>query len=352
MLGVATLNRFRFPGDLSKGGAFTIIELLVAMAVLSVVVVLSTAAISGLSALTQRSTAKATAFQTARTAFGMLEGDLGRATLRSYWDYVDAGGRFLEPANASGFEPSRYARNAGLHFLVGTSGDGVMPGTPGTGQAVCFQLPLGRAAEPGDYRGLPTILNEVGYFVDYRRDASLPPPFPQNTGPYRYRLIRSVVPSEEVSIYATRPGANATDWVASLKLPTNEEILADNVVMLVVWPRKSPATDVEGDELTTDFTYDSRRDVDRDPQPESANQLPPTARIVMVVVSEDVAARFCVSASPPPEIHGIFDGLFQSATEAAFVEDLQTLAERFAAKNIRDYRIFQTTVPLRESRML
>lgn len=315
--------------------AFTILELLVAMAVLSLLLVLLLGAISQTSSVTRKGSEKISAFQAARAGFDLLTRNLSQATLNSYWDYDP-------PPPAT---PTRYLRKSELHFLVGNAGAGSLPGTAGTGQAVCFQLPAGKSSSASN-ANLENLLSACGYFIQYGPTDQLPAPFPAPASPtYRYQLMQAIEPSESLGVYAT---ANGTAWVAGLA--ANAVPIAENIVYLLVWPRKAPSEDAAGNALTGNFSYDSRANTLADPQPETAHQMPPVVQITIVALDETSAARVCTGATPPTAVADAFSGLFQDSSQDKFEENLVELETRLAGNGL-NYRVFTSTVPIRESKM-
>ncbi len=129
---------------------FTLIEILVAIAVLSVLMVLVFSVIEDTSRIWRRSTAKIEAFQDARNAFQLITRTLSQATLNVYYDYFDSGGSsmaaYQRASNSSALEsftPDRYGRQSELSFQIGPNGDFAIPERfglwsgdllPGTGQ--------------------------------------------------------------------------------------------------------------------------------------------------------------------------------------------------------------------------
>jgi uncharacterized protein (TIGR02599 family) len=316
-----------------RAGGFTILELLVATAVMSLVLVLLLTVIGQAGSVTRGATEKISAFQGARSAFQRMEETLGQATLAGYWDYDN-------PVN-----PSRYLRKSDLHFVVGGAGTGVFPGTAGTGQAVFFQFPGGRTGR-GHLEGLVDMLNACGYFIVYGDDG-WPAPFPSGGGTYRYRLMQSQQSAEELGVLDRSGGDLA--WISGLAAEAAP--IADNVIYLMVWPRRSPVEDVEGGDLTGDFSYDTRTGAFDDPQPETGHQLPPVVQLTIVALDEASAARVCTTSSPPAVVSGAFAGLFENASQTQFELDLATLESRLAGANL-GFRVFTTLVPIRESKML
>ncbi len=315
-------------------GGLTIVELLVAMAVLSLMLVILVSLLSSTSSLTQRSTGKISAFQSARRAFSTISHVVGQATLNSYWDYDN-------PAS-----PKRYLRKSQLHFKGGPAGEGAMPGTPGTGQAVVFQAPTGWTENAATYGGLENLLNACGFYIQYGPDDTLPAPFPAPPSPkYRYHLMQAMQPTEGLGVYATTTG---DAWIGGIT--ASAAPVSDNIILLVAWPRLSTRDDARGDKLTKDYSYDSRANADNSPQPDTAHQPPPTMQFLMVAIDEASAARYCTGASPPAKISEIADGLFTKSDEDSYARDLETLRERLDASRI-NHRIFTSSVPIRESKM-
>jgi uncharacterized protein (TIGR02599 family) len=206
-----------------------------------------------------------------------------------------------------------------------------------------FQAPSGLTNDLGAYGGLETLQNAMGYYVEYRVQSALPAPFPAAAPVYRYRLMQAIQPTEDLSVYATTTGEAWIGGVTDLASP-----IADNVICLIVWPRRSPEDDSAGLDLSSDFTYDSRRDALMNPQPVTANQLPPALQLTFVAIDETSAARFCVDSSPPAVISDALNQLFQNAAD--YAKDLADLETRLAASNI-NFRTFTVTVPIRESKM-
>jgi uncharacterized protein (TIGR02599 family) len=323
--------------------AFTLLEVMVACSILALLVVLLLSIVGQASSATRRASDSVTAFQGARAAFDLMTSHFAQATLGTYWDYQDASGAFRSSANRSSFRPATYGRQSELHFLIQNAG-GPFPGTPGTGQCVAFQLPSGVAASAQN-EGLSNLLNACGYYIEYGNQESLPAPFPSSTPKYRYRLLQALEPSEDLSVYKSSSG---NSWVTALS--QHAVPIADNVVYLGIWPRKTLKEDASGDALSQDFTYDSRRNAESTPQPETANRLPPLVQVMIVCIDEASAARICTSATPPSAISGAFSGLFTASRQSEFDEDLALLESRLTEAGITS-RIFTTLIPLRESKM-
>ena len=313
------------------GRAFTLVEVLVASAVLILLLMVLFSTVSQTSSITRRATEKISSFQGARFAFESITRTLGQATLNSYWDYDNPN------------SPMRYLRKSELHFLVGQAGTAPFPGTAGTGEAVFFQAPAGVCDDSALHGGLESLLNACGYYVQYGSEP-VPDVFQGVVAPkYRYRLMQAVQPTESLSVYGASTGSG---WVSSAgAIP-----LADNIIYLVVWPRKSRSEDDQGQALTTDFSYDSRSGATDSPQPETANQLPPLVQITFVAIDESSAAQLCTGSTPPSKISAASSGLFTCSNQIDFANDLGTFEGNLAAAGIK-YQVFTSLVPIRESKM-
>lgn len=311
---------------------FTLVEVLVASAILILMLTLILNIISQASAVTRHASEKISSFQNARLAFEMINRNLSQSTLNGYWDYDDPN------------TPSKYLRKSELHFVVGKAGVSPFPGTAGTGEAIFFQAPLGINGNASSYGGLDGLLNACGYYVEYGTD---PPPaiFQSATSPYRYRLMQVIQPTENLAVYNSTTG---NSWVSTLA--PNALPVADNIVYLAIWPRKPITEDALGSSLTTDFTYDSRLNATLTNQPETANQLPPLVQVTMVAIDESSAAQFCKDSNPPSQISSAMQSVSGISTQTAFDSDLAALTAKLAASRI-NYQVFTAVVPLRESKM-
>jgi uncharacterized protein (TIGR02599 family) len=158
--------------------------------------------------------------------------------------------------------------------------------------------------------------------------------------------MQAIEPTEEFDVYDSTSGR---DWIDGVVGSANP--LADNIIGMIVWPRKSPGEDPSGSALTLDYSYDSRANDTSSPQPETAAQLPPIVALTLVAIDEPSAARLCTGPSAPTEIATIMDGLFQVSSQTGYDDDLRKLEARLVAANLT-YRIFTAMIPIRESKML
>ena len=313
---------------------FTILEVMVASAVFIMLLGLLLNTISQTSSVTRRATEKVSAFQGARSAFELITSKLSQATMNSYWDYD------------SPTTPTKYIRKSELHFVVGPAGQDPLPGTSGTGQAFFFQAPGGATADK-TYNGMDNLLNAFGYYIEYKEESGLP--FQTSASKTsRYRLMQQVSNTESLGVYT----GNATSdpdgnrWISG----NNSAVVAENIVFMAIWPRKATSEDSTGSALTDSYAYNSRLNSANNPQPDTANQLPPLVQVTMMAIDESSAVRFCTSPSAPTQISDAFNGLFTTSSFTQFHSDLDTLSQKLTANGV-NFRVFTTIVPMRESKM-
>ena len=287
--------------------AFTLVEMLVSMAVLSMIMLLLFGTISNSATLWTRTTGKVQAFQAARAAFESMTRNLSQATLENYYGYANSSGNPVPLINPS-FHPSgvtldrtmipeKYLRQSELHFVCGpaapTTAGGIFSATMGnfpalltSGSAVFFQAPLGNSGN-STYQLSPSMLNVCGYYVQFVRNddasggtgaipdfaSSLPSGAPMTT--YRYRLMEVVQPAEENAVYQSTALVDANgmpttsydlNWVNKLDLisRTNRHVLADNIILLLFLPKLAPEDEKlyggtgDGSLIAPVYAYDSR----------------------------------------------------------------------------------------------
>lgn len=307
---------------------FTLLELLVALAVLALLFTLLGSIMMQSTSVWRSATNKIEAFQGARSAFDSVTRQLSQATLNTYWDYDDPN------------QPGSYRRKSELHFLAG-------PGLAGESHAVFFQAPGGKTSRHAAYGGMEGLLNAGGYFVSYGEDQI--PPLPGLARKRRYRLMQWTQDTTELSVYETPGGRSWIDPAESEALP-----IADNIIALIIWPKKPDQDAAAG---APSYAYDSRLNGTASPQPDTANQLPPVVQVTMVGIDEKSAARLETAGQMPAFVNAALAGLFEDPAKNA--EDLAALEQRLqnpAGLGFGDtgagleYRIFTSAVPMRESK--
>jgi uncharacterized protein (TIGR02599 family) len=326
----------------SRGG-FTLVELLVASAVLILLLGMLLSATDSASTTVRYASAKIEAFAGARSGFDVITQKLSEATLNTYWDYYDTTGSRRTQSNAGSFTPSTYGRASDLQFLVRNN---TVNGN--WGHELFFQTPdaFSNSAEYLSTRGL---LNTCGFFVRYGSNADFRPRALGTKVPlrYRYRLMATIEPTENFSIY-TNAATDNLQWATTLATGTNTKPLVDNVIALIVWPRLSLGEDSTGSKLTENFCYDSQKWSGSTVQPITFGQLPPTVQMTIVIIDEASASRLDNgSGDAPGVIEAALKDKFHNVLE--YQKNLNDLETALAANRI-NYQILTTSVIMRESK--
>lgn len=316
--------------------AFSLIEVLVATAVLAILLSLIMAILNSVSTTVRHTSSKVDAFSGARAALTILSQRLSQATLNTYWAYD-------KPPPQT---PTAYLRASDLQFAITKNAQ-----SSGSGQEIYFQTPQSFSSN-NDLRLTEGLLNAGSFFVRFGdNDAFRPGSLTEKK--YRYRLMQGLQPTELLTTFKDTPTTSgqptwAGDIANKASLTTYVTPIADNVIAAIFWPRLSPNDDASGTKaLTEDYTYDSKKDATQVPQPATANQLPPMVQVTLVVISEASAARLDKGASAPNEIQSALQGRFTDPSR--YKTDLEELQRALADKNI-EFEIFTTSVPLSGSK--
>ena len=328
---------------------FSLVELMVASAILAVMMGLISVAIRQMAGGIKTSTAKVDAFQSARTGFESVSRTLGVASLNTYWDYFDSD-RKPRGTNTN-FTPATYGRQSDLHFLI-TNNFPTVSGLELSGHSVFFQAPLGYFTNTSSTNP-PGSLNPCGFFVAYGEDPTMPNVGISNRP--RFRLYQWLPSSDSMTVASSSGRITNSAWVA----PTNGvRPLAENIIAFVI--RVPSATNSTGpatnsttySTTATNYNWNSLTAWTSGNQPAQMHQLPPLVNITMVAVEEAAVNRLAGTINNPSDAAsamGInnFSTLFTD--EAQYDADLLRLETALSSKNI-PYRTFTTTVPLRGSR--
>ena len=344
--------------------AFTVVELLVAMAVMLGIVAIMMSATGQAGQILQRTSGKIEQFGEARRAFESVTRRLSEATLNTYWDYV------YTTAGTSRYA-SGYVRQSELRFRSGPMTQ-LVPGSsvyrPAHG--VFFQAPFGEAENRTDSGTLDTSLNTWGFFLEVDSDAKLRPSFLPETVPLRRRarLMELREATEQLSVYSP-PDKGAPHWwfAESVDGGANRpvHVLAENIVAFAILPRLSNADELARGKgkpvLCPKYDYDSTRTSNYvpvlnppDPEVNPKNQLPPVVQVVMVAIDERSAARLAHEHADRADLGIETDDLFHDSaklednpqTPEPGDGDLATLEARLRAQNVT-YRIFSSNVAIR-----
>ncbi len=335
---------------------FTLVEMLVSVAVLAFIMVLAAQMIGDTEKIWKNTTAKVDAFQGARAGFQLMTDQLRQATLNTYYDYYNASGVSYSSwasqsgnatatwANTSGasstFVPATYGRQSELHFISGPLPSSLL--TPVLGgsivtQSVFFQFPQDYTQNSTNYGSLNRLLNAAGFFIEFSAETNGPTPNFANSPPtfytslasyvpkYRFRLMQFIQPTENLSVYNynTISGTSPDDWFVkplNSSPTTNVRMVADNIVALIIWPKM---TDSGTDTLTgssatgNKYDYDSRMGANSGaatapwvpgappnlvPQPVPMDQMPPILRVAMVAIDEPSAQRIQLGSITAPKV--------------------------------------------------
>jgi uncharacterized protein (TIGR02599 family) len=323
--------------------AFSLVELMVACAVLAMLLGLISMAIRQMAGGIQTSSAKVNAFQSARTGFEAVNRTLSLATLNTYWDYFNS--NRLPRGTNTNFTPALYGRQSDLHFLITNSSFPTPDELEPVGHAAFFQAPLGYFTNTSTANPQGS-LNPCGFFVAFGNDPSKPDVAGLPNRP-RFRLYQWLPSSESLMVDPNLGRITNAGWIA----PTNAlHPLAENIVAFVV---RVPSSSESGlSKSATNYGWDSLTTWTGDQQPAQMHQLPPLVDVTMVAIEEAAANRLLgdsSSAASAAIALGIPDLSSLFASASSYESDLATLERGLSSKSI-PYRVFTTTVPLRGSR--
>ncbi len=358
----STLNR-----PVPKGrfrAAFTLLELLVSLTVLSLLLLLVFSMIDRTQEGWSAAEARVSQFREARNGFELVTRRVSQAVLNSYWDYD------IPPSATVAAATQIYGRQSELHFVCGPIESFSNSAGALTTHGVFFQAPLGFTAdEELRKRNLGSLLNTCGYYVEYGGDAQFKPPFVLDIEPdrQRFRLMEYRPPAEEMDVYETLKnkyrgslGASSSyGWFRDALNPSSvggvapARPVAENIVALVLRPKKSELEDGTPTDIAPTYVYNTRAWQDSATKntahaKRSRNLLPPLIEVTVVAVAERSMVRYqqLNGESQPSWADDLFDS---SSDDTSYKADLTTLEDRLKADNM-DYRIFTETVGIRGSK--
>jgi uncharacterized protein (TIGR02599 family) len=343
--------------------AFTLVEIMVSLAVLTILLLISAQVIGQVQRTWSISNSRVSQFKEARTAFDILTRNLSQATLDTYIDY-DANYLATDGIQA----PSRYERRSYLNFVCGSTtqlfGAAANP-TQLPGHAVFFQAPLGVTNQPS-LAGLDRLLCVRGYFVQFSSDAAWVPGFIQQGGGYqpryRYRLMEYCPPAEFNQVYnltsQAAEGSEVKAWYTSALQTTagssgnqNNPLattrpVADNVVAIIISPRREMSSNDQGIEGSAARAFAPAYAFDSRTHPTLRHLLPPVVRIVLVAIDEASSQRLSVPGSSDPP--------FSNPIKLVSAEQMGAEIESFVTNELQpkrvNYRVFSASVALRASK--
>ncbi len=334
----------------SKG--FSLIELMVAMGILSVLMLMLTVLLDQVQESWTRSESRISQFREARVAFDLMTKNISQASLNTYWD--------LEDEDSDGLV-DRYFRTSELHFAtMDASKLGNAGSQEPVGQAVFFQAPLGFSST---YRNLNNLFNGRGYFVTYGGDEKFRPSFVEAAERFRFRLMEFRPPAESNQVFEDgaeeRNGGDPqlfTQWfkqgldVGDGNFEYHLNPLAENIIMLIVSPRDSLTSGSAAgrsetfSEIAPDYKYDSNEP--KEGAESFSQQVPPLVRVTMVAIDEGSMVKLENEfGTAKPEI--VDEGLFKNTDK--YEEDVQVLINSLNEQQI-NHKVFSSMVMLRSAK--
>jgi uncharacterized protein (TIGR02599 family) len=327
--------------------AFTLVELMVACAVLAVMLILISITIGQVSKGVKTSTEKVDAFQSARTGLESVTRAVSVAVLNTYLDYYVLTNGTYQSRGSSTNPPQFYGRQSDLHFLATNLGSGELSTlkdlTPVT-HGLFFQAPLGYNTNTL-VTNPPGSLNGCGFFVAYGNDPTRPVITGLNNRP-RFRLYQWLQSTEELREFSAT-GKIDPAWI-NPSTTNGLRPLAENIIAFVVRVPSITATNA------TNYGWNSLTNWTSGAQPTQMHQLPPLINVTMVAIDEAAANRLIAptvtdvtNAITALGLPNNYTSLF--ATDSKYDTDLQSVENALVARRI-PYRIFSSTIPLRGSR--
>jgi uncharacterized protein (TIGR02599 family) len=391
------MKPFPLSGPRNRSHGFSLMELMVSTAVLSLLLVMVFQMLNGMQLSWKRTKQVVGEFKEARQAFEDITRRVGQATLNAYMSYR------YDTATVQGVQ-LRVGREiipqSELHFVCGPVANlGInQKNSRQVGQrythAVFFQAPFGFCIDPDSQRQTTlrfgrfnNSMNAWGYYIEFNTDELDRPrlltDLPNAPSPRpRYRLMEFRQPTEYFQAYklnlrdmasnSSRPQLYRwfteglysvnSEWNTQVQ-PTGTQgffrttrVVADNIIAMILRPRA--ANQIEGvagasaPPIAPDFHYDTRRfqweGGVRGQQ--SRHILPPILDITFVAVDENSFVQFAAqekirSAEDDPVL--VNESYFRESQQ--FNKDLQNLEQDLQRRKL-DYRVFTTSVRLRESR--
>ncbi|MEC5126287.1 Verru_Chthon cassette protein C [Verrucomicrobiales bacterium BCK34] len=333
---------------LSFRQAFSLVEMLVSMAILSIIMVSAATILKTTQEVWTTSWERTSQFRDARLAFEQISRNLSQSTLNTYWDYDYSGSK-----STTGV-PGEYRRDSELHFFSDDTAR-FMEDRKAVTHAVFFQATLGYTRDES-YERLDGLLNGLGYFVEYADDEYGKPKFliareRGKISKWRFRLMEFQSPTEFNTVYeADEAGGDSAakirEWFSAEQIAAYKRPLVDNVIALIISPQLSqvpgtpPSTALR---IAPLYRYDSRNASN----PDTLNVLPPLVKITLVAIDEAAAIRLEASADQgsPPRL--VSPQWFKEAKN--YEKDLQALEQSLTDRGL-NHRVFSATVAIRSAK--
>lgn len=355
--------------------AFTLVELLVSMAVVSLLLVSLARILADTQFAWMGAKARTDEFREARAAFDAIASKLSQATLNSYWGYK------LDPSGV----PELYQRQSELHFVCGPVTTLLATSAQASGHGVFFQAPIGESSSTGATASaasspvdLTQTLNGWGWYARYESDLERRPEFLTASGTperKRFRLMEFRQPTEKLSLYRMVPPANSSfgttplPWIENQRIRTqmyawfrdtmaaDSQPLAENILGVIIqplWPDPSVASGHDTT-LAPNYIYDTRRHQWPDNSTLAArtrHQLPPMVRLTLVALDErDWEPLSNAEADAlASELRAVINAdLFRVSSD--FEKDIRTLETELTSRKL-GFRVFTTAVQIPAAKLL
>lgn len=348
------------PGAASR--AFTLVELLVSMTVLTILLLIVTNVISETQKAWSQASSRVSQFREARAAFDVITRNISQATLNTYWDYKRANPNDItEP-------PSKYERTSELSFICGQAASLLRNSANAanvSSHAIFFQAPLGNTQE-GENANLTNLLCGRGYYVMYGNDAPFLPAFlPPTYAKSRFRLMEYSPTAETNRIYSdgfrpveTNNGSvwferDATAPISATETDANRSParpIAENIIALIISPRLSPkeAGSVDPASIAPYYEYDSTKVVNQTPQTPQGTQhlIPPLLEVTMVALDGPSAEKLELQSHSASFVN---DARAAFTNASSYQSDIEALETELIKRRL-NFRVFRATIPMRSSK--
>jgi uncharacterized protein (TIGR02599 family) len=372
---------------------FTLVELMVSVTVLVILMLVVSNFVGLVQRTWVRTNSNVSQFREARTAFDILTRTLSQATLNTYWHSPTLTTTFTDVIGETSNTANSYVRQSELQFISGPTVGGAnalfASGAPQDypGHGVFFQAPLGITNLVPNTTGGTVVANTQnmvnllcgrGYFVAWGDDQNFRPAFLNQKGlppRFRLRLMEFSPTAEKNRIYdaAIRPvtdAANQKMWFRSpdpggqdarnLTAQQSETAatraftrpVAENILTLILSPQmESAGSNLLPYRIAPNYEYDSvlLNNVGNEFGTQGTQHLlPPLIKVTMVALDARGGETLSFDDDLRNGLLGEISGLFKSAS--SYDNDLRNTLESALQQRKLSYRIFTSTIPLKQSR--
>ncbi len=372
---------------------------MVATSLLAMMLVMVFQMLRGIQTTWKRTRQTVGEFRDSRQGFDEITRRIGGATLNTYWGYKSQ-------KSASGRSAGQaFIPQSELHFVCGPVKElGIQePKSAQVGarytHGIFFQAPFGFTVAKDEveknelkFDQLNSTLNAWGYYIEFNTDELDRPEFLTSieNAPLprpRYRLMEFRQPTEYLQIYKlnlrrlekvdknvlyqwfnTGLYSVNSEWNTTL-IGRNEpgffrttRTLSENIIAMILRPREADERALGGGGaagqedkkfLAPNFLFDSRnfQYATSAEGAASRHQLPPIIDITFIAIDEPGFGVYCTkndikTAAEDPAL--MDPAWFQVAKD--FSSDLRAVEEKLKGLGLQDYRIFNTSIRMRESK--